>query len=174
MENWLYASPLIIAKVLITVLAIFTIVIIITRISGLRTFAKISSFDFASTIAIGSIIGAIVLSPSNSLMKGGLALASIVLFQSVFTYLVRKIPAFEKLVTNKPMLIMKDGIILTDNLKKTNMSEDNLIGKLREANVMYFNEVRAVVLESTGDVSVIHTNTDKKLMERMLQGVRTE
>ncbi|AFL82569.1 putative membrane protein [Aequorivita sublithincola DSM 14238] len=172
MENWLYASLPIIAKVFITVLAIFALVILITRISGLRTFAKISSFDFASTIAIGSIIASIILNPSNSILKGGFALASIVLFQSLFTYLIRKVPAFEELVTNKPMLIMKDGVILTENLHKTNLSEENLIAKLREANVIDFDEVRAVVLESTGDVSVLHTNSDKKLMDKMLKGVR--
>lgn len=67
---------------------------------------------------------------------------------------------------------MKDGIILTENLHKTNLSEENLIAKLREANVIDFDEVRAVVLESTGDVSVLHTNSDKKLMDKMLKGVR--
>lgn len=174
MENWLYASLPIIAKVVITVLAIFAIVILITRISGLRTFAKISSFDFASTIAIGSIIAAIILNPSNSILKGGIALATIVLFQSLFTYLIRKIPAFEEMVTNKPMLVMKDGIILMENLHKTNLSEENLIAKLREANVIDFDEVRAVVLESTGDVSVLHTSSDKKLMDKMLKGVRLQ
>lgn len=174
MENWLYSSLPIIAKVFLTILAIFTIVIIIVRISGLRTFAKISSFDFASTIAIGSIIASIILNPSNSILKGAIALGGIVLFQSLFTYMVRKIPAFEKLVTNKPMLIMKDGVILKENLHRTNLSEENLIAKLREANVIDFDEVRAVVLESTGDVSVLHTSTDKKLMDKMLKGVRIE
>lgn len=174
MENWLFASLPVIGKVFLTVLAIFTIVIIITRLSGLRTFAKISSFDFASTIAIGSIIAAVILNPTHSILKGGIALATIVTFQSIFTFIIRKFPAIEKIVTNKPMLIMKDGIILKENLHKTNFSEENLIAKLREANVLDFDEVRAVVLESTGDVSVLHTNGDKKLMDKMLQGVQLE
>jgi len=172
MENWIYASLPIIGKVLLTVLAIFSIVILITRISGLRTFAKISSFDFASTIAVGSIIATIILNPGQSILKGGIALAGILLFQTIFTFLVRKIPAFEKLVTNKPLLIMKDGIILEDNLHSSNLSEEDLIAKLREANVIDFDEVLAVVLESTGDVSVLHTSSDKKLMDKMLKGVR--
>ncbi|WP_432411285.1 DUF421 domain-containing protein [Rasiella sp. SM2506] len=172
MENWLYASLPIIGKVLITILAIFSIIITITRISGLRTFAKISSFDFASTIAVGSILATIILNPGQSILKGGVALAGILLFQTVFTFLVRKVPLFEKLVTNKPLLIMEEGKILHDNLHSANLSEEDLIAKLREANVIDFDEVKAVVLESTGDVSVLHTNSDKKLMDRMLEGVR--
>lgn len=172
MENYLYSSLPIILKVLVTILAIFSIVILITRISGLRTFAKMSSFDFASTIAIGSIIAAIVLNPGQSILKGAIALGGIILFQTVFAFAVRKFPFFEKLVTNKPMLIMRDGKILKDNLHKTNMSEEDLIAKLREANVIHFDEVKAVVLESTGDVSVLHTSGDKELMDRLLKGVR--
>jgi len=172
MENWLYTSLPIILKVFVSVLAIFTIVIIVTRISGLRTFAKMSSFDFASTIAIGSIIATIILNPDQSILKGGIALGSIVLFQSVFTLAVRKFSFFEKLTTNKPMLIMQNGKILHKNLHKTNLSEENLIAKLREANVIHFDEVRAVVLESTGDVSVLHTSEDKQLMDKLLLGVK--
>jgi len=174
MENWIYASLPIIGKVLLTVLAIFSIVILVTRISGLRTFAKISSFDFASTIAVGSIIATIILNPGQSILKGGIALGGILLFQSVFTFMVRKIPAFEKLVTNKPMLIMQHGKILEDNLHSTNLSEEDLIAKLREANVIDFDEVLAVVLESTGDVSVLHTSSNKQLMDKMLTGARME
>ena len=70
------------------------------------------------------------------------------------------------------MLLMRDGEILYENLHKTNMGEDDLIAKLREANVIDFDEVLAVVLESTGDVSVLHNNGDKKLMEKLLQGVQ--
>lgn len=173
MENWLIASLPIIAKVVVTVLAIFAIVILITKISGLRTFAKISSFDFASTIAVGSIIATIILNPEQSILKGGVALATILGFQSLFTYLVRKSSAFENAFTNKPMLIMRNGIILKENLHNTNLSEEDLIAKLREANVLNFEDVKAAILETTGDVSVLHTNdSDKKLMDNLLKGVR--
>ena len=172
MENWIFASLPILIKVLLTVVAIFSIVILVTRMSGLRSFAKISSFDFASTIAIGSIIATIILNPGQSILKGAFALGGILLFQTIFTFLVRKVPAFEKLVTNKPLLIMKDGKILEDNLHSANLSEEDLIAKLREANVIDFNEVKAVVLESTGDVSVLHGSSDKQLMDRILKGVR--
>ena len=172
MENWIFASLPILIKVLLTVVAIFSIVILVTRMSGLRSFAKISSFDFASTIAIGSIIATIILNPDQSILKGAIALGGILLFQTIFTFLVRKVPAFEKLVTNKPLLIMRDGKILEDNLHSANLSEEDLIAKLREANVIDFNEVKAVVLESTGDVSVLHGSNDKQLMDRILKGVR--
>ncbi len=174
MENWIYATLPILGKVIISVLAIFTAIIVITRISGLRTFAKMSSFDFASTIAIGSILAAIVLNTGQSIFKGMLSLAAIILFQSIFSRLVRKSDFFKNLATNKPMLLMLDGEILYKNLHNVNVGEDDLIAKLREANVLDFDQVKAVVLESTGDMSVLHTDSDTELQDKILSGVRME
>ena len=172
MENWVFASAPILVKVILSVLVIFTIIIVITRISGLRTFAKMSSFDFASTIAIGSILASVVMNNGQSLLKGAIALGGIVAFQSFFALMVRRSSAFKKACTNDPVLLMNEGKILYDNLKKTNVGEDDLIAKLREANVIDFSEVLAVVLESTGDMSVLHTSEGKKLMPKILQGVK--
>lgn len=173
MENWIYASSPIIIKAIITLVIIFTVIIIITRISGLRTFAKMSSFDFASTIAIGSILASIILNTGQSLLKGTIALAGIIAFQSLFSRLVRKNKFFRKLATNDPLLLMKDGTILHKNLRSANIGEGDLIAKLREANVLNYQEVKAVVLESTGDMSVLHTSDGTDLNENLLKGVRT-
>ncbi|CAM4146186.1 DUF421 domain-containing protein [Gillisia hiemivivida] len=171
MENWILPSFWILVKMLISIVAIFGVIIVITRISGLRTFAKMSSFDFASTIAIGSILAAVVMNDGQSILKGSVALSGIVIFQSLFTLMTRKSATFKKYFSNKPMLLMIDGVILHENLIKTNVGEDALIAKLRNANVINFSEVLAVVLETTGDMSVLHTAEDKILMGKILQGV---
>ena len=64
------------------------------------------------------------------------------------------------------------GEILEENLAKANVSKEELIAKLREANTIHFNQVFAVVLETTGDMSVMHSADQKQLSPNMLQGVR--
>jgi len=171
MENWLYANAPTIWKTVASVIGIFVVIILITRIAGLRTFAKMSSFDFASTIAIGSILAAVVMNSSNSILKGVVALVGIVVFQSIFSYIVRNWDWARKILTNKPMMLMYKGEILYNNLKRTNVGEDDLIAKLREANVFNFDEVAAVILESTGDMSVLHDNEDHDLSDKIIDGV---
>ena len=46
--------------------------------------------------------------------------------------------------------------MIEENLTRSRVTADDLRGKLREANVRNYNEVRYVVLEATGDVSVVH------------------
>jgi len=154
--------------IIISVFTIFSVLIIIVRIAGLRTFAKMTSFDFATTIAIGSILATICIDPKSSIGNGAVALAAIVLFQVLFALIQRKSEAFRKTATNDPILLMSNGKILEDNLAKTNLHVSELIAKLREANVLRFEDVRAVVLESTGDVSVLHSNDGTNLEPRLL------
>ncbi|XMO88171.1 YetF domain-containing protein [Algibacter sp. AS12] len=159
--------------VIISVFAIFSITIIITRIFGLRTFAKMSSFDFASTIAVGSILASIIINKDQSILKGALALVCIIGFQTLFAFLVRKIDLFKNLFTNKPQMLMKDGEIYYENLKNCNVDISDLMAKLREANVHQLSEVQAVIFESTGDISVLHssngTNIDPIILSDVAQ-----
>lgn len=154
-----------------TVLGIFIVMIFITRIFGLRTFAKMSSFDFASTIAVGSVLASVCLNKDMSILKGGLILLAIIGFQTLFSYGVIKQEWFKKLCTNKPQLLMLNGEILYKNLNKCNVGEDDLIAKLREANVHQLSEVRAAILESTGDMSILHNSDGKQLDNQLLKGV---
>jgi uncharacterized membrane protein YcaP (DUF421 family) len=55
---------------------------------------------------------------------------------------------------------MDGDAILRGNLNRARMTVEELNGKLREANVLNYGQVRAVVLETTGDVSVLHGDGD--------------
>ena len=59
--------------------------------------------------------------------------------------------------------------ILYENLKKTKMTENDLLSKLRESNVLNFNQVKAVVFEPSGDISVLHGDVD--LEDRIIKDV---
>jgi len=68
---------------------------------------------------------------------------------------------------------MDGADIIHSNLRTARIHEDQLIAKLREANVFNFNQVIAVVLETTGDISVLHRSNRENddFEERILQGV---
>ena len=168
LKDWLYWDASAATIIVISVIVIFLVLILITRIAGLRTFSKMTSFDFATTIAIGSILASVSISPSTSIGNGAVALIAIILFQVAFAYLQRYSKWFRKTATNAPILLMANGKIIEENLAKTNLHRSELIAKLREANVLKFDEVKAVVFESTGDVSVLHGDPETDLESRLL------
>lgn len=155
-----------------TVLTVGAIVLL-TRLNGLRSFSKMSAFDFAITVATGSVLAGTILNPSKSLLFGLAALASLFVVQFAITRLRVRTNAAPALVDNTPLLIMEDGAVLERNLRAAGMTMADLRGKLREANALDLSLVRAVVFESTGDVSVLHAGSeDERLDPALLEGVR--
>ncbi len=170
--DWIFNSWGTIGITALKALLIYAVIIMYTRLSGLRTFGKLSSFDFAITIAIGSIIATVILSDTTTLVQGMVALGALIGLQFIISKFRRWWYPVEKAVSNTPLLLMIDGRILEKNLEQVSLSENTLISKLREANVFDLSEVRAVVMETTGDISVLHTADQKqKLNGDLLKGV---
>jgi len=149
----------------------FIVILVITRFAGLRTFAKMSPIDFASTIAIGSILATTILSSKTSLLNGAFALGTIVFLQIVYGRLMKNFPAFHQLASNKPILLMRNGIILRENLDRSGVSMEDLMAKLREANALKLSNVKAVVFETTGDVAVLHGEGLEDVDDSILIGI---
>lgn len=171
MENWLSASLHTVLETAATVFIIYTIVVLFVRVAGLRTFAKMSSFDFASTVAIGSILATVVMNNDTSILKAAVALGTIMLYQQIFSGLKYRFNSFEEAAENSPKMLMDGPRFIEDNMKKAGVSRSDIIAKLREANVTRMQQIKAVVFETTGDISVLHGEDDKPLEDILLEGV---
>lgn len=155
-EDWFLSNSKTLFFIICSTLGIYISIVILTRIFGKRSFSKMSSFDFACTVAIGSIIASTLLSKSVSLPEGIIGLFSIYVLQSSTAYF-RRFRTFRAIVDNNPLLLMDGELILWDNLKKARVTEGDLKAKLREANVLRLSDVKAVVFETTGDIAVLHS-----------------
>jgi uncharacterized membrane protein YcaP (DUF421 family) len=149
-------------------------VVVLVRINGLRSFSKMTNFDFVMTVAIGSLLGSSTQSTTWIGFSQTLTAMAMLFVVQYITARIRKSSAtFESLVQNKPVLLMQDGIILDAALIKTRVAKDDLVAKLREANVLNFSQVRAVVLETTGDISVLHNEKNgEQCSAEMLQDIQ--
>ncbi|MHA6278624.1 DUF421 domain-containing protein [Salinimicrobium sp. CAU 1759] len=167
MKEWFSISWESVIVLSVNAIGIYLAIIIFTRLTGKRSFSKMSSFDFAMTVAIGSIIASTILSGSVGLVTGVIGLALIYGLQIAVATL-RKYKAVTKIVDNSPLMLMDGEIILKENLIKARVTEGDLRSKLREANVLNLSQVRAVVFETTGDISVLHSNDEQEVLEDWL------
>jgi len=145
-------------------------VVILVRLNGLRSFSKMTNFDFVMTVAVGSLLaGAGQATEWSAFGQALVAMSGLFAVQYLSARLRRSSDAIESLMQNQPTILMRDGVIDQAALSKTRVAEDDLIAKLREANVLDFADVRAVILETTGDISVLHGDS---CAEQLLQGTR--
>lgn len=154
--SWLTTSWSSILMVILTTIGIYITLITYTRLAGLRSFSKMSSFDFAMTVAIGSLIASTILTKDPPLIQAMVALAMLYILQMTVARLRGKSKSVIYAVDNQPLLLMRGSEILEDNLKEAKVTQDDLRAKLREANVTQLSQVKAVVMEATGDISVLH------------------
>jgi uncharacterized membrane protein YcaP (DUF421 family) len=154
--------------VALSTVAIFVSLILYTRLAGLRSFSKMSSFDFAITVAFGSLLSSVALS-NSSLVDGIVALGTLYGIQAAVA-LARRYGRFSRVVDNQPLLLMAGRHMIAENLDRARVTEGDVRAKLREANVLNYDMVRGVVLETTGDISVLHG--DGEVDPGIVDGVR--
>lgn len=167
MINWFYKADDSVLAILLTAIGTYIALVLLTRLSGKRSFSKMSSFDFAMTVAIGSVMATVIISKSVSLQSGIAGLISIYTIQILVAY-ARRWKTVRKFIDNQPTLLMRNGEIIDGSLEKCKVTLSDLKAKLREANVIQLSEVKAVVFESTGDISVLHGSDDKDIDEWLL------
>ena len=155
----------------LTATGIYVAVILFTRLAGKRSFSKMSSFDFAMTVAVGSLIATTVLSPSVTMLQGVVGLAAIYLLQ-ISAAVLRRFNVFKQAIDNSPLLLMDGDKVLHENLKKARVAESDLRNKLRAANVIRLSQIKAVVFETTGDISVLHGDSETPLEEWLMKDVQ--
>lgn len=153
--NWITTTGTTLLMVLISTLGIYVTLLFFTRLTGLRSFSKMSSFDFAITIAFGSIVASTLLTSSPPLFAGAFGLAVLFGIQYIVSNSRRLSVAAERLVDNVPIVLMAGEKVLSDHLNEARITEDDLRSKLRSSGVTSPQQVLAVILETTGDVSVI-------------------
>ena len=141
-------------------------VVILIRINGLRSLSKMTNFDFIMTLAVGSLLASAAGASSWEVFGQALAAqAALFLVQFTTAKIRRSSDDFEAIMQNAPIFLMRNGEFCEAALEQTRVARSDVIAKLREANALDLTKVRAVILEATGDVSVLHgDHVDERLL----------
>ncbi len=159
-----------VAVAAVSAVVMLAVAIAVIRVNGLRSLSKMAVHDFVVTVALGSVIATTVAGSVN-LPVGVTAFVSLIAVQRLVA-LLRRQKRLQPWIDNKPLLLMRGDTMVAENLASARVTEDDVIAKLREANVTHLSQVMAVVLESTGDVSVLHGSGD--LDPRLMRGVQAD
>lgn len=170
MTTWVTAPWETLGWVALSTAVAYVAVIVYTRVAGLRSFAKMSAFDFAATIAIGSLLASTAVLDSVAIASGLVALGTLYALKLLVAVLRTRSGAFGDAVDNAPLLLMAGTEVLHDNLRRGDVSLDDVRAKLRESGALRRDEVIAVILESTGDISVL--KGDEGVEAWVIEGVR--
>lgn len=127
---------------------------VLLRISGKRTLAKLNAFDFVVTIALGSTFATVLLSSRIALAEGITAMAMLVALQYVVALASTRSSLAERLVKSEPTLLYHDGF-LHPAMRRERVTADELRQAARAHGHGDLAEVSTIVLETDGTLSVL-------------------
>lgn len=142
-------------RVLIMGTAAYLTLVAVLRVSGKRTLAKLNAFDFVVTVALGSTLATILLSSTVSVAEGAAALLTLAALQFVAALAAARVPGVRSVLTSRPTLLVRDGVLLTDAMVRQRVGVADIRQALRISGQGDLSVVGAVVLETDGSLSVI-------------------
>ncbi|WP_299707803.1 DUF421 domain-containing protein [uncultured Pontibacter sp.] len=140
----------------ITILAYIAIVLLL-RSSGKRTLSKMNAFDFIVTVALGSALAAVSLNKSVPLADGVLAFFLLIFLQYAITWLSVRVKQVKRIITSQPTLLLYKGEVLQDILKRERITIEEINSAARSKGQEDLSKIDVMILESTGDITVIPT-----------------
>ena len=132
----------------------YALLLLFLRASGKRTLAKLNAFDLVVTIALGSILSAILLQESVALAEGAVAFALLILLQMGVTFLSVRSTRFAKMVRSEPSLLARNGEFCLVTMKQERVTEDEVLSAVRASGGQSVSAVDYAILESDGSINV--------------------
>lgn len=133
------------------------ILFLITKILGKRQVSQLSLFEYITGITIGNLAATIPMERESTWYLGLIALSVWVLTTLGIEYLQIKSKKIRDISDGRTTILIKDGKILEDNLRKERLTLDELMEQLRSKNVFKVSDVEFALMETSGEVNVLLT-----------------
>ncbi|RYZ41446.1 MAG: DUF421 domain-containing protein [Sphingobacteriales bacterium] len=124
------------------------------RITGKRTLASLSAFDFVVVIALGSTLAEMMLL-QIPMINGVVALVIILAFQFGLAWLARRSKKIEDVINANPTLLYIDGSFIKKNMDREMVTESEVYSEIRSSGIYDLDDIKAIVLELNGHVTVV-------------------
>jgi uncharacterized membrane protein YcaP (DUF421 family) len=139
---------------------IYFIVWLVMRITGKRTLAQVTVFDFVLLIMISQAGQQALLGDDLSLTNALLIIVTLVGVHLLFTAANYRWPVFDKFANDVPLVLIDDGEILNERMHKSKVSEDDILEQARIAHGLErMEQIKYAVLERTGGISIVPRST---------------
>ncbi len=140
-------------SILLRTFIIFIVLMIIIRILGKREVGQISIFDLVVLLIIADI-AAMGIDNTKLFLPSMLCLILLLCLQKLFSILLLHIPRLRQVIDGSPLVLIYNGKILYQNLKKESYTIDDLINQIHKEGILDIGEVNLAILETSGNLSV--------------------
>ena len=151
--------------VLRTLLFYFALIAVI-RAMGKRQVGQMEPSEFVVTMLVANLAAIPMQDGGIPLYSGVVPILTVLGAELLLSVISLRSIRFRRLLCGKPVILIENGRILRENLKKTRVTLDELSGHLREKEVLDPRAVQYAILETNGNLSVFPYPKEKPASAR--------
>ncbi len=151
-----------IIKITLTSLLSAVSLFIIAKIIGHKQMAQLDFFDYITGITIGSIAAELATELENPLYP----LIAMIVYGAItflLTIVARKFPKTRKFINGSPTIIIDNGNIYKENMKKAKLELSELMVMCRAAGYFDLKDIQTAVFEYNGKLTILPKSTSRPL-----------
>ena len=133
---------------------LYLILIAVVRIMGKRQIGQMEASEFVVTMLVANLAAIPMQDGGIPLYSGLVPILTVLGVELVLSSLSLRSIHLRRLLCGKPVILIENGRILQENLRATRVTLDELMGHLREKDVLDVQTVQYAILETNGNLSV--------------------
>ncbi|UED76841.1 DUF421 domain-containing protein [Brevibacillus sp. DP1.3A] len=142
---------------------------LLTKIIGKRQIKQLTYIEYIVGISIGSIAAFMATEMDGPIYHSLIGMGVFALFPYLMEWLSLKSKFLRDLFEGKSTVLIKEGKILEDNLKKERLTAEDLMEQLRIKNVFRVADVEFALMETSGEVSVLLKSESQPVTPKHLE-----
>ena len=148
--------------------SVVTIVVLflLAKVMGKKQISQLNLFDYIVGITIGSVAADISLDLNKSFLDGVICMLVFGLTGALVSYVTLKSIKLRRFFTGTPSIIIENGKIIEEGLKKVKFDINDLMEELRGAGYFNIDEVAYAVMETNGKISFLPKDEEKPVTKK--------
>ncbi len=142
-------------EIFIRCVIVYSFILVIFRITGKRQIGQLTPFDFVLLLLISNAVQNAMTGPDTSLIGGIIAASSLILMNTIISQVFARFKNVRKFIQGSPTILISKGKILSSQLEKENIAQEELMQAMRASGLTNIEDVRLAVLEVDGEISII-------------------
>lgn len=153
--------------IVLSSLVVYLSIVAAIRVFGKRELSQLSVIDLVFILLISNAVQDAMIGGNINFLIGGLvAAATLFVANYLMGELFFRSKTFSKLIQGEPLMLVYEGKVIDDHLRKAKISYDELESAIREHGVVDSKHVDLAVLERDGNISVLSNDFKHKTTKK--------
>jgi uncharacterized membrane protein YcaP (DUF421 family) len=154
------------APVILNTFLLYLFLILCLSLVSPRQLSQVSIGELLVVALLGSSVETGLIAGNKSLLAGLVSMTTLLVTNKLLSWVLKRSAWLRRILLGKPIPLFFNGNPISANLKKAGLTEDDLMQGIRLRGYEHLDQVKLIMLEIDGTMSVIPINYQQKKKQR--------